>query len=206
MLASPGVVQEAIRAEADGADVVIIDCMLDPALEAARESVSIPVIGAGECGFFHAAQHGKFAIVTVLDRQKRAFLSKGAMHGLSDKLVDVLGIGVNVLDLDSAPDKTLKASTAAAKPLIESGEVDAILFGCTGMLGLAEPLAQKLGIAPSNVVDPLPTAILYAKSLVENPDQNDVDRLSHFPTPDVKPIKGFDDLPLIRDKFARKSV
>ncbi|MGY9032866.1 MAG: aspartate/glutamate racemase family protein, partial [Rhodobacterales bacterium] len=34
VLAGPGVVDAACRAEADGVDAVVIDCMLDPALEA----------------------------------------------------------------------------------------------------------------------------------------------------------------------------
>ena len=48
VLAAPGVVEAAIKAESDGAQAVVIDCMLDPGLDAAREAVSIPVIGCGE--------------------------------------------------------------------------------------------------------------------------------------------------------------
>ena len=36
VLAAPGVVDSAIKAEEDGVQAVVIDCMLDPGLDAAR--------------------------------------------------------------------------------------------------------------------------------------------------------------------------
>jgi allantoin racemase len=63
VLAAPGVVDAAIKAEADGAEAVVIDCMLDPGLDAAREAVSIPVIGCGEAAM--RATGAPFAVVTA---------------------------------------------------------------------------------------------------------------------------------------------
>ena len=42
VLAGPGVVDAALAAEAEGAQALVIDCMLDPGLDAAREAVGIP--------------------------------------------------------------------------------------------------------------------------------------------------------------------
>ena len=49
-IAAPQVVRCAIEAERDGVDAVVIDCMNDPGLEAAREAVSIPVTASGGAG------------------------------------------------------------------------------------------------------------------------------------------------------------
>src|SRR3989337_451800 len=43
------------RAAADGHDAVVLACFSDPGLEAARESVSIPVVGIGETSLHVAA-------------------------------------------------------------------------------------------------------------------------------------------------------
>lgn len=45
VLAAPWIVEKAAWADRNGFDAMIIDCMGDPALEAAREIVKIPVIG-----------------------------------------------------------------------------------------------------------------------------------------------------------------
>ena len=83
VLAAPGVINAALRAERDGADAVVIDCMLDPGLDATREAVSIPVIGCGEASISAAAKAGAFSIITVLDRQARAFRELARRYGLA---------------------------------------------------------------------------------------------------------------------------
>ena len=54
-MAVPGLVVEAIRAERAGADAIVIDCMGDPGLKAAREVVSIPVLGPAQTAMHLAA-------------------------------------------------------------------------------------------------------------------------------------------------------
>ena len=99
VLAAPGVVDAAIMAEADGAQAVVIDCMLDPGLDAAREAVSIPVIGCGEAAM--RAAGAPFAVVTVLQRQERAFADLARKYGLADRMTGTIGIGVPVLALET---------------------------------------------------------------------------------------------------------
>jgi len=50
-LAAPGTVSRIAEAEGEGVDAVISDCMTDPGVEAAREVVSIPVIGPAGTSF-----------------------------------------------------------------------------------------------------------------------------------------------------------
>ena len=64
VLAAPGVVDAACQAEVERIDALIIDCMLDPGLDAAREVAEVPVIGCGESGMRAAAAIGAFSVVT----------------------------------------------------------------------------------------------------------------------------------------------
>ena len=85
--------------------------MLDPGLDAAREAVSIPVIGCGEAAMRAAST--SFAIVTVLQRQERAFADLARKYGLADRLSETLGIGVPVLALET--DREIRASRRLSK-------------------------------------------------------------------------------------------
>ena len=51
VLAGPEIVKRAIQAEKDGYDAVVIYCFSDPALEACREVVSIPVVGGAQSSY-----------------------------------------------------------------------------------------------------------------------------------------------------------
>ncbi|WP_372921743.1 aspartate/glutamate racemase family protein [Roseovarius sp.] len=185
VLAAPGVVDAAIGAERDGADAIVIDCMLDPGLDAAREAVSIPVLGAGESGLSAAAEHGRFSIVTVLDRQAPMFRNLARRHGLADRLASVRGIGVPVLALETDRDASIaKTTPACAAAMSEDGAL-AIVFGCTGMLEFADPVAKALNLPDGRIIDPLPNAVRAAILAARS------DAPAH-PKPERKRIAGFE--------------
>ncbi len=186
-LAAPGVIDAALQAEREGVDAVVIDCMLDPGLDAARESVSIPVIGCGEASMSTAAKAGAFSVVTVLDRQARAFRELARRYGLSDHLCSVRGIGVPVLALESARESSIAATIAEAKAAVQEDGAAAIVFGCTGMLGFAPPVAIALGRTLS-VIDPLPHATLKAHEAVLAGEHTDK---AIYPSPEPKRVAGF---------------
>ena len=186
VLAAPGVIDAALAAEAGGAAAVVIDCMLDPGLEAAREAVGIPVIGCGMAGLTAAAAQGRFSIVTVLQRQERLFRPLAARHGLGEALASVRGIGVPVLDLERDRATSIDRTIAAARAARDTDGAEAVVFGCTGMLGFAAPLAEALGWDAARVIDPLPHAVAVAH-----------DRVLHAagaepaPAPERKRVEGF---------------
>jgi len=188
VLAAPGVIDAALKAQADGMDAVIIDCMLDPGLDAAREAVEIPVIGCGEASLREASKFGRFSVLTVLDRQKRAFRKQAACHGLSDQLASVRGIGIPVLDLERDREASIDATIRESRGAVNDDGARVIIFGCTGMLGFAEPVYQALGPEIDLVIDPLPHAIAVAHAAVSENDKTD--KLL-YPRPDPKPVLGF---------------
>ncbi len=190
VLAAPGVIDAACRAEADGCDAVVIDCMLDPALEAAREAVTIPVVGAGEAGMKVAATFGDFSVVTVLQRQEPAFQRLARQYGLAGDMVSVHGIGVSVLDLEQDREASIEATIRAAKVARDRDSAKSIVFGCTGMLGYAAPTAEALNWPEECVIDPLMNAINVAFLAIKSGEKTSKD---DHPFPDRKRVVGFEE-------------
>lgn len=195
VLAAPGVIDAARRSEAEGAEAVVIDCMLDPGLDAAREAVRIPVIGCGEAAMSGAAESGAFSVVTVLERQARDFRTLTARYGIADALLSVRAIGMPVLALELEREAAIAATIREARLAIEKDGARTIVFGCTGMLGFAGPVAEALGVVAAEVIDPLPFAVTCAHEAVLAGEMTDKDV---FPTPESKKITGFDDWPALK--------
>lgn len=195
VLAGPGVVAGALAAEAAGCSAMVIDCMLDPGLDAAREAVAIPVIGCGEYTMRQAAREaGKFSIITVLDRQQRLFADKTRLYGISDKLASVRSIDIPVLDLDLHRQKALTASIEQSARAVKEDGASAIVFGCTGMLGLGAPVAEALAEQGIDVpvYDPLLQAVRHAHDLVMQGASHNKEQ---FPYPQRKGYRGLSDWP-----------
>ena len=202
VLAGPGVIDAVLAAEAVGVQALVLDCMLDPALDAAREAVTIPVIGSGEAGMAAAAAHGAFSIVTVLQRQERDFRALAAKYGFANSLASVRGIGVSVLDLERQRASSVAATIRAAEHAVAEDGAKAIVFGCTGMLGFAEPVAKALSWSRDRVVDPLPNAVAVAHEAARDGARTDK---ALYPEPDAKEVRGFAAWPhLVARMGARK--
>lgn len=163
-LCRPFVMEEVARAAATGADAVVIACFDDPALDAARASVSIPVIGIGEAGF-HAAMllGGRFSVVTTLAVAIPIIEENLAHYGISTACVRVRAACVAVLELEdetSGAQKKVSAEIARAK--LEDG-VGAIVLGCAGMADLAARMEAEHGF---KVIDGVGAAAAFAVALV----------------------------------------
>jgi len=168
-LAVPGVIASCLQAQADGVDCVVIDCMGDPGLEAARESVAIPVLGSCETTLHVAAALGhKFGVVTILDRVRPLLERRAQIYGLDRKLACVRSVNVPVLQIGEDTDRLSDALLEQSRAAIERDHADTIVLGCTGFIGLSERLSTALSEAGLHapVLDPLRTAVSTGVSLV----------------------------------------
>ena len=167
-MAAPGTVAKIIEAERDGVDAVVIDCMGDPGLRPGRETVSIPVLGPGQTGMLIAAMLGHtFSVVTVLKRLRPSFENTAALAGLSAKLASVRSVDIPVLDLEANLGRTEAMLVAEAVKAVEEDGAEAIVFGCTGLLGCAAAVREGLlakGIDVP-VVDPIPNVVMIAAAM-----------------------------------------
>ncbi|MEZ5666819.1 MAG: aspartate/glutamate racemase family protein [Alphaproteobacteria bacterium] len=192
MLAIPDTVAKIIEAERDGAQAVIIDCMGDPGLKAGRECVSIPVLGPCEAAMHLAAMLGHtFSVITVLKRLRVQFENQAKLYGCWDKYASTRAVDIPVLALEGDLGITKRTLTEQALLAVEQDGADAIIFGCTGMLGCAEAVRDGLLARGYDipVIDPVPAAVRLASALIDMGISHS--RVAYAPPP-AKPVVGYD--------------
>lgn len=182
----PDTILRIIEAERDGVDAVIIDCMGDPGLRAARETVRIPVLGPAQTAMHVAAMLGhRFSVVTVMRRLRASFENAAAIHGLSGRMASCRSVDIPVLELEHDLVATTAALIDEAQIAVERDGAEAIIFGCAA--GVRDGLLARGIDIP--VVDPIPTAVNVAAALVRSD-------LSHsaltFPPPPGKAMPGYE--------------
>ncbi|HWJ72333.1 MAG TPA: aspartate/glutamate racemase family protein [Kaistia sp.] len=188
----PGTIAKAIEAESEGVDAIVIDCMGDPGLRAVREVVSIPVLGPAETAMHVAAMLGhRFSVVTVMRRLRAQFENEAAVYGLSTKLASVRHVDIPVLALEDDLVETRARLVEQAVLAVEVDGAEAVIFGCTGLLGCAAAVREGLlarGI-DIPVVDPIPTAVAVAAALARvGLSQSKLT----YPAPPAKEMPGYD--------------
>lgn len=169
--AGPAIVRGVVEAEREGFNAAIVGCFSDPALDAAREAVSIPVIGPGQASVLLALQVAdRFSILSPGSEgagRTRAFLR--AM-GLEDRLASVRGVGLTVPEMArAARDGTLDAAidriAAPARACVEEDGAEALIFGCMSMAFLdpAPAIAARVAVP---VINPVLAALKSAETLM----------------------------------------
>jgi len=156
--------QEAMKAEQEGYDGVIIYCFDDPALTAAKEALKIPVVGIGEASVYIASLIGrKFGIITAGPPEAgSAILDNLKVYELDHKCVGVRSVGIPVLSLVESQEEELKNLVKLGSEMISRG-ADVIVLGCGSMHGIAEKASHELGIP---IVVPAAAAIKMCESLI----------------------------------------
>jgi allantoin racemase len=167
-LAAPGILEQVRSAADGGADAVFITCFGDPSVHAAREIVDIPVVGGFEPAVLNALALGeRFGVVTVLPNVVPMIRSLVRRYALTERCGGVRVVDIPVLSLDE-PDLLLDRLYEQAAAAVTAGEADVIVLGCTGMIGVAQALQQRLAddgvFVP--VVDPTGAALLWLEMQV----------------------------------------
>ena len=120
VMAAPFVVKKAEWAEKNGYDAVVVSCMMDPGVKAAKEALDIPVVGPRETAT---------AIASIL----------------GDKVARIYPRGLTVLELGVDREKTYKMLLENAKKALAGG-AQVLVLGCTGLTGYATRLQKELGV------------------------------------------------------------
>ena len=161
----PHILEKIKNAEQEGYDAVVIDCFGDPGLDAAKELVEIPVLGANESSCHLAAQLAPaFSVLNVLPETEYLVRDLVIKYGLLQHLASVVTIHVPVLELESDPEKVIASMVKAAEKAVREDGASAIVFGCTGMSSLVEEVKSRLedkGIRVP-VIEPLRAAVCAA--------------------------------------------
>jgi len=190
-LAVPDILAKVRDAEAEGMNAVIIDCMADPGLSPARELASIPVVGPAQAAMHLAAilAH-RFSVITVLERDIPLIDRLARLYGLESKLASARPVNIPVLELGKDRERLVEALAEQSVRAVTEDGAHIIVFGCTGMRGLARQVEQALAERgyPVPVIDPGLAALKLAEGLVDV-------GLSHskrtYPPPPPKEIVGY---------------
>jgi allantoin racemase len=190
LFCGPNVVINAINAQNEGADAIVIICLGDPALAQAREAVTIPVFGPGETAMHFAAMLGhKFSILPTLERRRSTYEHHAKLYGLESKLASVRPTNVPVLDIATHPD-TQKILVDCALAAVEKDGADVIILGCGCFKNLDREMEAELRNHGHDVpvIDAIPLTVLAAATVVKA-------GLRHskkaFPFPPQKEMSGY---------------
>jgi allantoin racemase len=163
VMAAPHVIREVERANEEGADAVIIDCVCDPGLHAAREVSSIPVVGPGEAAFSLALTQGTtFSVIVPSQPLIPIMVRNLRAYGVCERVASVRSADVPILDLGMSSGATERI-VSIGRRILEEENPETLVLGCTGMAPLAEAMHQALGVP---VVEPAAAAIKLAETLV----------------------------------------
>jgi allantoin racemase len=167
MLNAPSILKIVKKAESEGFDGIFIDCMGDPALDAARELVDIPVVGPARISMLYAAELAqRFSILTVLENVIPLEENLALIAGIKNKLASVRSVNIPVLDLKE--EKLKKVLVDESVKAIEEDGAHAIVLGCTGMLRVADYLSKSLAQRGYKVpvIYPVAVSIKYLETLI----------------------------------------
>lgn len=143
-VAAPFVLQEVERAAKEGMDGIIIFCFGNAAAHAAREAVSIPVIGLGEAAQVLAILLGdRFSILSTISHAVPRLWRKAKTAGVDSRLVSIRPINIPVLGKDE--EEVKGALLREGKGAVDEG-ADVIVLGCGTFFGVERWLEEQLGV------------------------------------------------------------
>lgn len=167
MMAGPEILRSCLSLAADGVEAIVIDCFGDPGVAAARELLSIPVVGPGQSSLHRAAMLAdRIGVVTMLDNVLPLVRDMGLRAGLDGRLCSVRALDIPVLALEG--EHFAQALREQALAAVRDDGAEALILGCTGMFGVSERLSTYLTGEIGTyipVVDPISSAVLDAVAL-----------------------------------------
>ena len=165
---APLVVEAVQRLWREGYQGVLINCFDAPGLEASREKVPIPEVGAGLASYAAASLiASRCSEITVGGwASARIVHQQAARYGCGGKLARVYVLEEHVLDIEREGEGLAERVAELALESWRRDHVDAVLLGCTGFTPLARRVQELVGRRPV-VIDPTVWGFLMLRSLVE---------------------------------------
>lgn len=153
MRAAPAGVAKIEELERAGAAAAVIGCFGDPGIEAARERVSMPVVGPGQASLLLAASLGnRIGLLSVFDSLAAMHRTQAFRAGVLDKLCSIRPTGIPVLELSGDPDATLGRLAEVGTAARDVDGADVLILGCMTLafLDMAPRLSEALGVPVIN--------------------------------------------------------
>jgi allantoin racemase len=165
---APFILEQVVRANKEGYDVIVIDCACDPVLEASREVSKIPVVGPRNAALHLALTLGtRFGVVTVQGESLKRCIEHGIRkEGLGSFCAGVRYLKMPVLDISKKPREAQEEILKESRFLVEEQGADVIVLGCTALSHEVnlDPVMEELGVP---VIDPWVVAMKTAFMLAD---------------------------------------
>lgn len=165
---TPYVIEAALAIEKGGADGIFVTDFDFCGVEAVRECVNIPVIGANRASSFTAMMLSmKFSIITITESIVALQYEHVRNWGILPNLASIKPTDLSVDQLKHRP-LVIEKVTKLALEAIKNDGAESIILGCTGFVGIAAKVHEALKTAGYNVpvMDPNGVAINYLELLV----------------------------------------
>ena len=165
VLAAPPVLEQAVEAEQDGFQAVVIYCFSDPGLAAVRQALKIPVVGPGQTSLALASLLGhRISVLTALAEGIPRLAMALRHFGLDmTRLASIRSMDTPVLDLREDESRTMAAVTERVGKAVEEDGAEVVVMGCLGLAGYGREAEQRFGVP---VVDPAFVALSTAEMMV----------------------------------------
>ncbi|NLB73461.1 MAG: hydrogenase expression protein HupH [Firmicutes bacterium] len=157
------------KAEREGYDGVVIDCFCDAGYHASREVVNIPVVGAFETSIRFAQLLGdRIGIVALGDNRFPSMRRRARAMGAEDSIVSISSVDMGVAELGSYKNRLIDGLEASMIGAIENDAAEVLILGCTGMMGVAMAVQNRLKQKGYDVpvVNPAETCLRFMECLL----------------------------------------
>lgn len=185
VIVAPSIIESAREAVAEGHDAVIIGCFSDPGIDALREVVRAPVVGAGMSAIHLAMQLGdRFSIISPNDDRSSRSATYVRQLGVGSRYASTRGMGRSVVELARRDPGALDRIADRGRACVEQDGADVLVLGCMSMafLGLTEELTSRIGVP---VVSPVIAALKTAEMMVSHGIAHSA---TGWPSPPKKPV------------------
>ena len=199
----PGMIATAQREEERGAKAIVIDCKGDPGMDVLREVVDIPVLGVTQTSMaICASLADRLGIVTILDRTIPMIEDLVNHYGHKGRYTGCRSVNVSSLEVKPRLEEVKDMLAEEALEMVKNEGADAVILGCTGFIGCAEAVKDRLHAEGFNVpvVEPLPATLFSAIPLIR---LNLTQSRKSFPKYEARLTLGYDFLGLSKAPSAK---
>jgi allantoin racemase len=119
--------------------------MGDPGLRAGRELGPTLVMGPSLAGLHAACMLGdRYSVLAVSRNLVSEHRALARDYGLESRLASVRSVEIPVLQLNDDVDLLVDALSEQARLAVVEDGADVLVLGCTGMIGLVDPIEEPI--------------------------------------------------------------
>jgi allantoin racemase len=145
-------------------DAAIIAAFGDPGLSAAREMMTIPVVGLTEASMLMACPLGRiFSIVSLASQLEPWYRECIEWHGMTSRLASIRMLDVIVADVGQIQEENEDLLVEMANLTVEEDEAEVVLFAGAPLAGLASRVRNRV-LVP--VIEGIAASVKIAEGLV----------------------------------------